>query len=315
MGLKSNKIRFKGFNILSAFFAITLLLACSGTTDDPVPFDDPIEVDEDDSNPNDNTPEYANIDFSHWKVTLPVDENNNGSPDEYKPSVLVNYGYQTIEAVKPFMYDDTTDVSIVFYTYPDVSTTNSSYSRTELRELINPSNSRENWTLLEGGIMTGKLKIEVVSENTESSDDYHKVIVMQIHGIISEEDMIVHGFSSNNGPPLIKIYWKDGYIWSHKKSLVDENTEGDDLLETSSSTWSDIKDNIGYVGFEPFNLKIVASDAKLEITLNDGESLIYQDVSLDKWPFENYYKAGNYLGSTHQDAFSKIKYYELTVTH
>ena len=163
--------------------------------------------------------------------------------------------------------------------------------------------------------MTGKLKIEVVSENTESSDDYHKVIVMQIHGIISEEDMIVHGFSSNNGPPLIKIYWKDGYIWSHKKSLVDENTEGDDLLETSSSTWSDIKDNIGYVGFEPFNLKIVASDAKLEITLNDGESLIYQDVSLDKWPFENYYKAGNYLGSTHTDAFSKIKYYELTVTH
>ena len=315
MGLKSNKIRFKGFNILSAFFAITLLLACSGTTDDPVPFDDPIEVDEDDSNPNDNTPEYANIDFSHWKVTLPVDENNNGSPDEYKPSVLVNYGYQTIEAVKPFMYDDTTDVSIVFYTYPDVSTTNSSYSRTELRELINPSNSRENWTLLEGGIMTGKLKIEAVSENTESSDDYHKVIVMQIHGIISEEDMNVHGFSSNNGPPLIKIYWKDGYIWSHKKSLVDENTEGDDLLETSSSTWSDIKDNIGYVGFEPFNLKIVASDAKLEITLNDGESLIYQDVSLDKWPFENYYKAGNYLGSTHPDAFSKIKYYELTVTH
>ena len=59
---------------------------------------------------------------------------------------------------------------------------------------------------------------------------------MQIHGIISEEDMAIHGFSSNNGPPLIKIYWKDGYIWSHKKSLIDQTTSGDALLETSSAT-------------------------------------------------------------------------------
>jgi hypothetical protein len=287
--------------------------SCGGSGDEPLPNNDPIETDDEDI--VDNTSQYANIDFSNWKLTLPVDENNNGSPDEYQPSQLINNGYRTLEAVMPFMYDDTTDASIVFFTYPDVSTTNSSYSRTELRELINTGNAGENWTLTEGGEIGGRLKVDSVSENIETSDDYHKVIVMQIHGIISEEDMDVHGFSSNNGPPLIKIYWKDGYIWSHKKSLVDENTEGDDLLDTSSSTWSDIKDNMGYVGFESFNLKIVASDAKLQITLNDDEPLIYQDVSLDKWPFENYFKAGNYLNSTHPDAFSKVKYYELTVKH
>ena len=316
MDLKSNKIHFQGFNILSTFFAITLLLACSGTTDDPVPIDDPIEVDEDDSNPVDNTQDFANIDFSHWKVTLPVDEDNNGSPDEYKPPVLVNFGYQTIDAVKPFMYDDISDESIVFYTYPDVSTTNSSYSRTELRELINPSNARENWTLLEGGILTGKLKMVHVSENTDgSSYDHPKVIIMQIHGIISIEDMDLHGFTSNNGPPLLKMTWIDGNLWAYKKSLVNESTSGDDLLDVSSDTWSDIKHNMGYVGYEPFDLQIIASDAKLEIILNNDISLVYEDISLDKWPFENYYKAGNYLGSTHPDAFSKIKYYELTVTH
>ena len=302
------------FNIISVLImTFMLLFSCVHSEGEPVPNNDPIETEDED--PVDNTSQYANIDFSNWKLTLPVDENNNGSPDEYQPSQLINNGYRTLEAVIPFMYDDTTDTSIVFYTYPDVSTTNSSYSRTELRELINPSNARENWTLAEGGEISGKLKVDSVSENNETSDDYHKVIVMQIHGIISEEDMDIHGFSSNNGPPLIKMYWKDGYIWSHKKSLVNENTEGDDLLDTSSSTWSDIKDNMGYVGFEPFNLKIIASDAKLEITLNDGESLIYQDVSLDKWPFENYFKAGNYLTSTHPDAFSKVKYYELTVIH
>ena len=259
--------------------------------------------------------EYADIDFSNWKVTLPVDENNNGSPDEYKPSQLIDFGYQTLDAVKPFMYDDTEDKSIVFYTYPDISTANSSYSRTELRELINPDNARENWTLAEGGTMFGRLKVVDVSENNESSDDYHKVIVMQIHGIISIEDMDTHGLSSNNGPPLIKIYWKDGYVWSHKKSLIDENTSGDDLLETSNNTWTDIKANLGYVGFDAFDFKITASDARIEIQLNDEEPYAYQDVSLDKWPYENYFKAGNYLTSTNPEAFSYIKYYKLNVLH
>lgn len=264
---------------------------------------------------DDDNPVYAPIDFSNWKVTLPVDENSNGGPDEYQPAQLINFGYQTLEPVIPFMYDDIEDSSLVFYTYPGVSTTNSSYSRTELRELINPSNSRENWTLLEGGEMTGQLKIDSISQNTDSSDEYHRVIVMQIHGIISQEDMGIHNFSSNNGPPLIKIYWKDGYIWSHKKSLTDETTSGDDLLDTSSSTWYDIKENLGYVGFESFSFRITASDARVEVQLNNNEAFVYQDVSLDKWPFENYFKAGNYLNSTNSNAFSYVKYYNLQVTH
>jgi hypothetical protein len=213
------------------------------------------------------------------------------------------------------MYDDTDDASLVFYTFPDVSTTNSSYSRTELRELINPENARENWTLLEGGEMRGRLKVDAISENNGSSDDYHKVIVMQIHGIISIEDMAIHGFSSNNGPPLIKIYWKDGYVWCHKKSLIDESTDGDDLLETSNNTWTDIKVDLGYVGFEAFDFRITATDAKIEVQLNDETPYIYEDVSLYKWPYENYFKAGNYLTSTDANAFSYIKYYNLNIAH
>ena len=274
--------------------------------------------DEETIDPNGNNEEvaiYADINFSNWKITLPIDANNNGSPDEYQPSQLVNNGYRTLTQVKPFMYDDTTDASIVFYTYPAVSTANSSYSRTELRELINPSNSKDNWTLAEGGVMTGKLKVQSISENSQSSSTYHNVIVMQIHGIISQEDMNTHNFSSNNGPPLLKMYWKDGYLWAHKKSLLDESTEGDDLLDVSSSTWYDIKHNFGYVGFEPFTFKIIATQGKLELQLNNNPPFIYQDVSLSKWPFENYFKAGNYLVTTEPAAFSYIKYYNLNVTH
>ncbi|SFJ57001.1 polysaccharide lyase family 7 protein [Olleya namhaensis] len=274
---------------------------------------------------NDNEPEdtdsdvdattYADINFTNWKVTLPIDENNNGSPDEYQPSQLVNFGYQTLAPVMPYMYDDESDASLMFYTFPDISTSNSSFSRTELRELINPDSSSDNWTLLEGGEMVGRLKVTSVSENTQSSDDYHKVIVMQIHGVISPEDMSVHGFSSNNGPPLIKIYWKDGYVWSHKKSLIDEATSGDDLLETSNNTWADIKVNLGYVGNDAFDFRITASDAKIVVQLNTNTPHIYEDISLDKWPYQNYFKAGNYLTTTDADAFSYVKYYNLNVTH
>jgi hypothetical protein len=293
-----------------------VVYGCS-SSDEVTPNTEPEDIDIVDESPDPIVPAplYANIDFSHWKVTLPVDENNNGSPDEYQPSQLINNGYRTLEAVKPYMYDDTSDGSIVFYTFPDVSTANSSYSRTELRELINPNNSRENWTLTEGGTMTGKLKVVHVTNNPGSSSTFPKVIVMQIHGIISIEDMATHGFSSNNGPPLLKMTWINGYLWAYKKSLVNENTEGDDLLDVSSNTWSDIKHNFGYVGYEPFTFKITASSGKLELQLNHDAPFIYEDISLAKWPFENYFKAGNYLGSVDANASSTIKYYELTVTH
>lgn len=261
------------------------------------------------------TLKYADIDFSNWKVTLPVDTDNNGSPDEYQPGELVNDAYRDLEEIKEFMYDDTSDGSIVFFTYPGATTTNSSYSRTELRELINPENARENWSLMEGGEMVGTLKVDAISEDNGSNNDYHRVIVMQIHGIISQEDMDEFGFSSNNGPPLLKMYWKNGFLWAHKKSLVDESTYGNDLLDTSSDTWTDIKHNFGYVGFEPFEFRITASAGKLELQLNNETPFVYEDVSLSKWPFENYFKAGNYLNSTNPDAYAYIKYYDLMVTH
>lgn len=269
----------------------------------------------DDTGNTDDTVVYADVDFSNWKVTLPVDEDNNNKPDEYQPDELKNFGYQNLEPVQPYMYDDTEDSSLVFYTFPDISTTNSSYSRTELRELINPSNSKENWTLLEGGEMTGRLKVQSVSENSNSGDDYHKVIIMQIHGIISEEDMATYNFDGNNGPPLIKIYWKDGFVWCHKKSLADESTTGFDLYGVYDGTWTDIKVNLGYVGYDAFDFRITASDARIEVQLNEDEPYIYEDISLDKWPFENYFKAGNYLTTTDDNAFSYVKYYNLYVTH
>lgn len=299
-------------------FCFTLFIGCSDANDEsnlPDPIDTGEVISEEEEEEENTSSVFAPINFSNWKVTLPIDEDNNGKPDEYQPDQLVDFGYQEITSIQPYMYDDVDDASLVFYTSPGVTTTNSSYSRTELRELINPTTSRENWSLQTGGVMEGELKMIAITEDSESSRTYHRTIVMQIHGIISQEDMDIHGFTSNNGPPLIKMYWEDGHIWSFKKSLVNESTSGNDLLEVGNNTWYDEKTDMGYVGFETFSLKIIASDARLEIILNDQDPLVYQDISLEKWPFENYFKAGNYLQTDTPEGSASLKYYNLTIQH
>ncbi|WP_158838832.1 polysaccharide lyase family 7 protein [Polaribacter sp. L3A8] len=297
------------FTFLSFF-----TLICCTSKDDTIE-ELPVKIEEEDNSEGDNLVNYVDIDFSNWKVTLPVDEDNNGSPDEYKPDELINGKYRTIKAVQPYMYDDTTDASIVFYAFPLNATANSKYSRTELRELIKPSDSKVNWTLETGGTIVGKLKMLEVSKDKSSSSEYHRVIVMQIHGVISIEDMQKHGFSSNNGPPLIKMTWIDGDLWVYKKSLVNENTTGNNLLDVSSSTWTDEKYNMGTVGFNEFQFSIKVTKGRIELQLNNENPYIYKDISLAKWPFQNYYKAGNYLNTTDSGAFSKLKYYSLSVSH
>lgn len=306
-------MKFKKTFFLTVFISISYFFSCESINNIQDDNQDNIKEEE---TINQNAIEYADIDFSNWKVTLPVDENNDGSPDEYQPNQLINGGYRNIAAVKSFMYDDVLDKAIVFYTFPSKTTANSSFSRTELRELINPTNSKINWTLDTGGEIKGRLKmIEISKDNASSSRVFHRTIFMQIHGIISISDMNTYGFSSNNGPPLLKMYWEEGYIWAFKKSLVNESTSGTNLLNTSSSIWKDEKINMGYVGFDEFEFRIKASKGKLELQLNNESPFVYEDVSLAKWPFENYFKAGNYLQTINSEAFARVKYYSLTVTH
>ena len=261
---------------------------------------------------------FANISMANWKLTVPVDTDNNGSPDEYSAAQIQNGGYRTLQPVKQYMYDDATDQSLVFYAFPSISTANSDYSRSELREMMNPTNSKINWTLNQGGTMEGRLKMVSItpeSAGSGSSNTYHRAIVMQIHGIISQADMTTYGITSNSAPPLLKIFWIDGKIIAYKKTLVNSNTTGVALYSSSSSIWTDISHDFGYVGYDPFELKVVASTGKLVVTLNGTNSYTFQDTSLAKWPFENYFKAGNYLITTEPTAKSTVKYYNLNVIH
>ena len=248
------------------------------------------------------------INLNNWKVTLPI-----GKPNEIKPPEILDYA--NVDVLKDFMYTDSTDGSIVFYTYPGASTRNSSYSRTELREQMVPGKNNTNWTFAQGGRMKGTLAVADISR--DENDKSHKVIIMQIHGRLSNAQRDLIGEDDNNAPPMLKIYWdKDGRIRVKTKKLKDENVSETEMLKTSA--WTDDKGHNfkTNVGNDKFTLEVIASEGRLEVILNEDESVVYENIHMEKWSvFENYFKAGNYLQSKNKESFAKVKYYDLVVSH
>jgi len=248
------------------------------------------------------------IDLNNWKVTLPI-----GKPSEVKPPEILDYS--NIDVLKDYMYNDSTDGSLVFYTYPSASTRNSKYSRTELREQMVPGSNHTNWTFAQGGRMKGTLAVADISR--DKNDKAHKVIIMQIHGRLTNEQRDLIGEDDNNAPPILKIYWdKDGRIRVKTKELKNVNVSETELLKTSA--WTDDKGHNfkTNVGNDKFTLEVIASEGRLEVILNEEESVVYENISMQKWDiFENYFKAGNYLQTKDEGSFAKVKYYDLEVSH
>lgn len=284
-------------------FLISISMSCQKTEDVLTPV---VEVDPP-VTPEEPSYKLADIDLSHWKVTLPI-----GNPTEVLPPEILEYA--TNETLKPFMYNDSINGAIVFYTYPGASTANSSYSRTELREQMVAGSNNTNWTFSQGGNLKGTLSMEEVSKDGDG--DYHRAIIMQIHGRLTNEQRDLIGEDDNNAPPMLKIYWTGGHVRVKTKVLKNLNASDTEILYTDA--WGDDEGHTfnKYVGFEKFTLEVKVTKGRMEVILNDDESVVYDDIHIQKWGvFENYFKAGNYLVSKDDNAFAKVNYYELEVSH
>lgn len=295
-------------SIFQLAFFLVLLISCSENETPIEIVKEEVEEEENDNGLVEGVDYFLpHIDLNNWKVTLPI-----GNPTEVKPPAILDYGND--EVLKPYMFNDSTDASLVFYTVPNASTPNSSYSRTELREQMVPGSNNTNWTFEQGGRMKGRLAVTDISK--DANDKPHRVIVMQIHGRLTNAQRDLIGENDNNAPPMLKIYWQNGIVRVKTKVLKDENVSETDVLSTAA--WGD---DDGYnfkeeVNKEPFTLEIITSQGRMEIILNDDESVVYEGIDIERWGvFENYFKAGNYLQSRAEDAFSEVKYYELEVTH
>lgn len=299
-------------SLFLVMLACTINLSCQANSDE----DDELVVDvvidngsDTGTGTNTNPPTYKlpNIDLNNWKVTLPI-----GNPTEVSPPAILKYGTNT--TLKPFFYNDSIKGALVFYTYPDASTANSSYSRTELREQMVPGSNEVNWKFVQGGNIKGTLEVAEMSK--DASENYYRTIVMQIHGRLTNTQKTLIKAADNNAPPMLKIYWEKGKIRVKTKILKDLNATDTEMLHEDA--WGD---DAGYtfpeyVGFDKFTLEVKVSNGRMEVILNETASKVYDDIHIQKWGiFENYFKAGNYFQSKDINSFAKVKYYELVVTH
>ncbi|PCJ96114.1 MAG: polysaccharide lyase family 7 protein [Flavobacteriaceae bacterium] len=252
------------------------------------------------------------IDLSHWKVTIPEGEVKGGAISVAPPEIM---DYATNETLKPYMYNDSTKGALVFYAYPTAATTaNTKYSRSELREQMTSGDDTINWTFSEGGTLKAKLAMDEVSRGKDGK--YHKVIVLQIHGRLTNEQRDLIGQKDNNAPPILKVYWQNGKIRVKTKILKFSGTNAKGILHEEA--WGDDKGRYfkEEVGFRKFSIEVKVSAGKIVVSLNKSEYFVYENASIKRWGvFENYFKAGNYFQSRDEGAFAKVNFYELEITH
>lgn len=252
------------------------------------------------------------IDLSHWKVTLPL-ANEEGKPYEISPPEILDFAKMDI--AKPYMYIDSTKGAIVFHAMPTNSKTrNTKYTRSELREQMVPGDNNVNWTFSDGAYMRGKLAMDASTKG--SNGKYHRTIIMQIHGRLTNEQKELIGEDDNNAPPILKIYWDNGKIRVKTKLLKNLNATVPEILHDDA--WDD-DEGFNFeqkVGFRKFFLEVKVSEGKMVVILNKNEFKVYENIHMQKWGvFENYFKAGNYFQSRDKGSFSKVRYYELEVKH
>jgi len=162
-------------------------------------------------------PPADSFDLSHWKLTLPVDDDGDGKADSIRVDPLQSYAHPD------FFYLD--DKGHMVFTSPNKGgqTTNSSNTRSELRYMIRGKNRKldntgpqNNFALAShpnadkftaiGGRMLATLHVDHVPLNANRPNDgsAYAGVIGQIHGVRLKEA----GDGFGNGTEPLKIVYK-----------------------------------------------------------------------------------------------------------
>ena len=263
-------------------------------------------------------PPSGNFDLSYWKLTRP-----NGT--ERDEDALIN-GY-TKEGE---FYTDSETGAMVFWCPNNGSTTaNTSFSRTELREMIRRGDTsistqginKNNWVFSSStmenqeaaggvdGVMTATLTVDHVSL---TSDEFRKVgrtIVGQIHA--SDDEPCRLYYRKLPGHERGSIYF------AHEPTTGSEQWY--DMIGSRSDSQPDPTDGIA-LG-EKFSYEIRVIGNLLTVTIiRDGKPDVVQEVDMTDSGFADdwmYYRAGNYNQNNagDDDEFAQVSFFALDVQH
>jgi hypothetical protein len=242
-------------------------------------------------------PPSFNFDLTHWKLTLP-------DASEVMPWTLAA-GYTKANV----FYTNPLNGGMTFRC-PNIasSTANSNYSRTELREMLDPLNSSakdnsNNWTPEQGGKLKARLKVDRVSTTGESGK-VGRVIIGQIHGPDTEPVRIY--FHKKPGEAK-------GRIYLGMETYSGSNTFSTDIVKNTNGDGIALGELFTYV------ISLQGTYMKIDIIRNSGavtnSYIKYIDSAyLGK---NMYFKAGVYnqnnTGTTSD--YAQATFYSLTHTH
>jgi len=227
---------------------------------------------------NPNVAPGGNFNLSIWQLQLPT--GSPGSPDTVAPAQLKGANGYTNPA---YFFTDKTDGSMTFFA-PEkgVTTPNSNYARSELREM-NSNGSAANWSLSGTHKLSANLRITQVTKN---------VCVGQVH----------LGTGGSSTKPLLELYYRpNGDIYLGTENSPDGGQTLHSVGNVSLGTkWS-------YV--------IQVSGNTIKLTIN-GTATSYSIPSSFN-AYKQYFKAGSYNQSSSSSTTNgaKVKFYSLTVSH
>lgn len=190
-------------------------------------------------------PPASAFDLSHWKITLPVDENGDKKADEISVKDIKKYAHPD------FFYLDE-EGRMVFATPNKATTTaNTTNTRSELRYMLRGKNTRykthgpENNFAVEarrgsdkfgsvGGKMEATLRVDHVALNAgnPNSRPAYSAVIGQIHAV--KYDNHKGGFGWGNEP--LKIFYKKwpghktgSVFWTYERNLAKDNKDRKDV--------------------------------------------------------------------------------------
>ncbi|MFD7712160.1 polysaccharide lyase family 7 protein [Streptomyces sp. NPDC059785] len=217
-----------------------------------------------------------NFDLGVWQLQEPV--GSPGSPTTIS-SARLEAGFED-----DYFYTDTRDGAMTFWA-PEkgVTTPNSNYARSELREM-NRSGSAADWSLSGSHRLSATLRVVSVTSN---------VCVGQIH----------LGSGGSSTKPLVELYYR---------------ASGDIVVGTENSpSGGQTLHTVGHVSVGKtwtYNIAVSGGDT-LDITVNG--STTHYDIPSSFFPYKQYFKAGSYNQSSSDSTTkgARVAFYGLTVSH
>jgi hypothetical protein len=220
----------------------------------------------------------GNFDLSVWQLQEPV--GSPGSPTTISSARLQGAnGYQDA-----YFYTDTRDGAMTFWA-PEkgVTTPNSNYARSELREM-NRSGSAANWSLGGSHRLSATLRVVSVTSN---------VCVGQIH----------LGSGGSSTKPLVELYYR---------------ASGDIVVGTENSpSGGQTAHTVGHVAVGKTWTYTIAVSGGDTIDLTVNGSTTHYAIPSSFFPYKQYFKAGSYNQSSSESTTkgARVAFYGLKVSH